>query len=91
MSAIGRAIGSLFDDPISSGQENDALAQQQRDLEAQQKAQLKAQKDALEKQRIAMMRGRFSGSGGAPTTAPQPGDADAAAASLFSRITGRNE
>lgn len=93
MSGVGHAIGGLFDGIFGGGTSQGGidpnLQAQQTALEKQQKADLENKKRQVERQRIDMMRGRFSGSGGAPVGAQE--DMGAQAANLFSRITGRSE
>lgn len=60
-----------------------ALSREQRELEQQQKAEKDQLKKQLEQQRIAALRGRFSGSGGGDSG----GDTDSS--SLYSKLTGR--
>jgi hypothetical protein len=91
MSGVGHAIGGLFDGIFgnnSQGGIDPNLQAQQAELEKQQKADLENKKRQVERQRIDMMRGRFSGSGGAPQAQEDMGQQ---AANLFSRITGRTE
>lgn len=96
MSKVGRAVGGFFDGMFGGGDEGDSsfnrledqeLKQKQSELERQQKAEMAEEKKRLERQRISMLRGRFSTPGGAG--GQDMGAGDAAAASLFSRITGR--
>lgn len=100
MSAVGNAVGGFFDgllggdEPDNSAQE--AFARQQAEMERQQKAQLEQEKRRLDKQKTAMLRGRFSGGAtmGANTQGAdqgQPANTEAAAANLFTRITGRSD
>lgn len=91
MAQVGDFVSSLFGNDNKDNGLDPELQRKQLELEQQQKAELDQQRKALEKQRIDLLRGRFSspGSGGVPNETPA--NTEAAAANLFSRITGRND
>lgn len=97
MSAVGNAVGGFFDGILGGDDSNDLLqeqyARQQAETEAQQKAELEQEKRRLDRQKTALLRGRFSGGGGgtAPSDQGQTPNTEAAAANLFTRITGRTD